>query len=143
MAFLTLTDKNGSFDATLFPKAYEQYKAILANDQIYGFIGKFEQRNDKPSFVVDQVLQNPDDLQPINVTTCHIRIRKEACTQDNLSKLHDLCLENGGPISLRLVVLEDDKKTTIACGRAFNVSYTDNFTRMVKEQVPIEGIWFD
>ena len=110
---------------------------------VYGFIGKFEQRNDKPSFVVDQVLQNPDDLQPINVTTCHIRIRKEACTQDNLSKLHDLCLENGGPISLRLVVLEDDKKTTIACGRAFNVSYTDNFTRMVKEQVPIEGIWFD
>ncbi len=143
MAFLTLTTKEGSCEAALFSKTYEQYKSVLEKDKIYGFVGKFDRRGEKVSFTIDELLQNPDDLKPINVSACHIRLHKNACTQANLEKLHDACLENNGPNDLFLVIDEGGSATTIACGRAFSVAYTPQFISTVKEKLPIEGIWFD
>lgn len=139
MAFLTLTDKNTSFEATMFPKTFEQYRSILSADQIYGFTGKFDKRDDKFSFLIEKVLQDPNQLEPEAVSVCHIELSRDCCTDQNLEALHDLCLENEGRLRLQLTLGD----TTIVAGPAFNVSYNNDWAASVKERIPVGDIWFD
>ncbi|MCH3907411.1 MAG: DNA polymerase III subunit alpha [Sphaerochaeta sp.] len=147
MAFLTLTDRNASFSATMFPKTYAQYKDILQQDGIYGFTGKFDNSRgmEKLSFLIDKVYQDPNQLPPIAVSECHIEMDKQMCTKDVLEKLHDSCLEYPGQIRLYLTVNDQQRnvKTTIKCGREFSVSYSDVFTTVMKDSLPIESIYYD
>ncbi|MFA7168004.1 MAG: DNA polymerase III subunit alpha, partial [Sphaerochaetaceae bacterium] len=147
MAFLSLTDKNATFSATMFPKTYAQYRDILQQDGIYGFTGKFDNSRgmDKLSFLIDKVYQDPNQLPPIAVSECHIEMDKQSCTKDVLEKLHDNCLEYPGQIRLFLTVNDAEKnvKTTIKCGREFSVSYSDVFTTVMKDSLPIMSIYYD
>lgn len=70
---------------------------------------------------------------------------KQSCTKDVLEKLHDNCLEYSGQIRLFLTVNDAEKnvKTTIKCGREFSVSYSDVFTTVMKDSLPIMSIYYD
>ncbi len=49
MAFLTVQDMFGSFEAVVFPKTYEKYGRILAADMIAVIKGRINMRDDTPS----------------------------------------------------------------------------------------------
>ena len=56
MAFATIEDLTGNFEAVAFNKAYEKFKDILANDVLVAIKGKFSLRDGKrPSIVVDNI----------------------------------------------------------------------------------------
>lgn len=56
MAFATIEDLTGNFEAVVFNKAYEKFKDILANDVLVAIKGKFSLRDGKrPSIVVDNI----------------------------------------------------------------------------------------
>ncbi len=56
MAFLTIEDLTGSFDAVLFSKQYEKYKDMLVKDSLVKIAGKFTVRDDrKPSVTIDKI----------------------------------------------------------------------------------------
>ncbi|NCC63030.1 MAG: DNA polymerase III subunit alpha [Spirochaetia bacterium] len=147
MGFLQLTDKNATFDATLFPKLYEQYRDLLKVDAIYGFIGKFDNSrgNDKVSFLIEQIFEDPNQLSAVAVSRCHIELEKSFCNNDQISLLRDTCLSYGGPCELFLHFQQEgeDVGMCVACGREFGVRYSDAFVDAVKENPAILNIWFD
>ena len=59
MASMTLTNYQGSMEAVIFPKDYERYDEKLADDQIYGFVGRFEVRKDRGDmqFVISTICE--------------------------------------------------------------------------------------
>jgi len=147
MAFLSLTDKNATFSATMFPKTYAQYKDSLQVDGIYGFSGKFDKSRgiDKLSFLISTVYKDPTQLPRSAVTECHIEMDKLVCTPEVLNTLHDTCLGFLGSLRLFLTIrdTENHTRTTILCGREYSVQFSDEFTSKVKETLPIESMYYN
>ena len=69
MAFLTVEDLTGSYDAVLFSKTYEKFKDMLAKDILVAIKGKFTVRDDRrPSISVDnlEILQRKENEEDLN-----------------------------------------------------------------------------
>ncbi|NBK21165.1 MAG: DNA polymerase III subunit alpha [Spirochaetia bacterium] len=147
MAFLQLTDLNSTFDATLFPKTFEQFKEVLHVDGIYGFTGNFDNSRgeDKISFLIESIYTNPEDLAPMAVTKCHIELLKSFCKPDKMTALRDSCLTWEGNCRVELVIREEEgsEKDIIACGAEFKVRYCDEFAKEIRENPAVLKVWFD
>ena len=57
MAFLTVSDENGSMNFTLFPKVYQKY-ALLTRGNIIKVVGMVEKRLNEYQVIVEKI----DDL---------------------------------------------------------------------------------
>ncbi len=55
MAFVKFMDSKGTFEATLFPKLYEQKKELLEKDELLIIIGNIDTTTEKPSIVVRNI----------------------------------------------------------------------------------------
>jgi DNA polymerase-3 subunit alpha len=147
MGFLQLTDRNATFDATLFPKIFDQYRDILHVDGIYGFVGKFDNSrgNDKISYLIEQVFTDPNQLAPIAVSRCHIELEKSFCNTERIFQLRDTCLSWGGSCTVLLHFTQEGEETgmTVECGREFSTRYCDELETEMKENPAVLQIWFD
>ncbi len=147
MAFLQLTDLNATFDATLFPKTFEQFKEILQVDGIYGFTGNFDNSRGegKVSYLIESIFTNPEDLSPMALTKCHIALEKSFCKPEQMTALRDSCLTWEGSCRVDLIIGEGENpdKDIIACGPEFKVRYCDDFVAEVKKNPAVLKIWFD
>ncbi len=147
MAFLQLIDRNATFDATLFPKIFEQYRDILHVDGIYGFVGKFDNSrgNDKISYLIEQIFEDPNQLAPIAVSRCHIELEKSFCSTEQISHLRDTCLSYGGSCSVLLHFKTEGESMplVVECGREFSVRYCDEIEPALRENPSVLNIWFD
>jgi len=56
MAFLTVEDQEGSFDAVIFSRVFEVAKAFLTTDAIVFLKGQVDTSRDQPSLVVNEVI---------------------------------------------------------------------------------------
>ena len=57
MAFATIEDLTGSFDAIFFNKVYEKYRDDLKADALVSLKGKFSLRDDKPASITVDVME--------------------------------------------------------------------------------------
>jgi DNA polymerase-3 subunit alpha len=55
MMFLKISDYSGSIEAVIFPKAFEQFKQHLVQENCIAVKGQLSMRNDTPSIIVDKV----------------------------------------------------------------------------------------
>lgn len=156
MAFLQLTDFNGSVEAVAFPKVYSESEDLIKVDGILGFKGKFETRQEKLSYVLDAVVK-PEELESEAVREVHIALVKELCTASVLQSIRDICITHKGPCTLLFHIIEEQhdvtenlevsqpvrKETVVRAGRDFAVSYTDNFFSALKEYPAVSDMWFN
>ncbi|MFA6840374.1 MAG: DNA polymerase III subunit alpha [Sphaerochaetaceae bacterium] len=169
MAFLALTDFNGTIDATVFPKTWERIGPQIQVDGIYGFKGKFDNNRDpeKYSFLIDEVV-DPNSLEPEAVREAHISLQKEMCTPVALRELMDLCLSYQGSCSMLLHVSEsfqsqdpapsadeDPSKpqetlqeiqkecAIVQAGREFSVRYSEDFLEELRRLPLVRSAWYN
>lgn len=60
MASMVLTNAQGSIEAVAFPKVWEAYDEKIADEGIYGFVGRFEERQDRGGelqFIISQICE--------------------------------------------------------------------------------------
>ncbi len=62
MAFVKFMDSKGTFEATVFPKLYEQKKELLDSDEMLILIGSVEASADKPNIIVKNMF-SMDNLE--------------------------------------------------------------------------------
>ncbi len=157
MAFLELTDFNGTIEAVAFPKIWNDNEAEIHTDGIYGFKGKFEERQDKVSFLLDAIV-DPASLEPEAVREAHIVLVPPLCTQPALRGIMDTCITYRGSCSLLIHLLEDKEvgdesveedpvtpkgETIIKAGREFAVGYSDDFIAAIRQHQAVSDIWFN
>jgi DNA polymerase-3 subunit alpha len=104
MGFSSLADFNGEVDLTFFPKTWEQYRDKVSVDQVLALRGKLDMSRDRPSFLVDALL-NMDDLSERSWREVHIRLNEgTAEREENLYPLRDCLGEISGSCSVYLHV---------------------------------------
>lgn len=157
MAFLQLSDFNGSIEAVAFPKIWRESEGVVKADGIYGFKGKFETRQDKLSFLLDAIV-DANTLEPEAIREAHLVLVKDLCTQTSLRSVMDTCITYKGNCALLIHVLADEEEaeelteapavrkqeeTVIKAGREFSVGYSDDFISALREQQAVSDIWFN
>lgn len=56
MAFLLIANENGiTLECVVFPKVFDQYKAILSKETVVLISGKIDSKNDKPVIIVEKI----------------------------------------------------------------------------------------
>lgn len=147
MAFLQLTDHNGTFDATLFPDTFEEYRTMLEVDGIYGFVGRFDASRgaQRISYLIERITEDPLTLPPVALRRCHVELEKSFCTPEEMQQIRDSCLTYSGNCELILHFKEEGKvlDQSIACGREFAVSCSKDLERELKQNPAVLRIWFD
>jgi DNA polymerase-3 subunit alpha len=170
MGFLTLVDKNGTIDATIFSDGWERYKDLLAADSIHGFTGKFDNKRgmDKISFLIDEVV-DPSQLPPVALKNCFIKVNQTIAqsNMDYLTQLRDLLVthaDGNGTIQVDLLFQKDNssariedetyteedeqqesptEETKIICGPEFSISYNEGFSQEAKQIPVVTDVWFN
>ena len=158
MAFLQLSDFNGSVEAVAFPKVWKECEATVRADGIYGFKGKLEERQDKLSYVLESVV-DPESLEPQAIREAHMVLVKDLCTQTTLRNIVDTCITYRGNCTLIDHLNEDNsieeepgedqpegapkEETAIRAGREFSVAYSDEFIASLKTHQAVSDIWFN
>lgn len=157
MAFLQLSDFNGSIEAVAFPKTWKECENRVRAEGIFGFKGKFESRQDKLSFILESVVE-PESLEPQALREAHMVLVKNLCTQTALRAIVDTCITYQGNCSLSIHLLEDEaseedvseentdptgEETVIKAGREFSVAYSEDFMASLREHQAVSDIWFN
>ncbi|HCS35898.1 MAG TPA: DNA polymerase III subunit alpha [Sphaerochaeta sp.] len=158
MAFLQLSDFNGTIEAVAFPKIWKECEGNVKTDGIFGFKGKFETRQDKLSFLLDAVV-DPKQLEPEAIREAHVVLVKDLCTQTSLRSIMDTCITYKGVCSLLIHLLAESKdteevaegtgqavrtdETIVKAGREFSVGYSDDFISALREHQAVSDIWFN
>jgi DNA polymerase-3 subunit alpha len=146
MAFLELSDFNGSIEAVAFPKTWQQIASEIRVDSIYGITGRFEKKDGKLSFIVERVV-HPADLEPEAIKEANLVLIEQLCTKQALQTVVDTCITYSGPCTLNIHLITDvnkkeGKKTLIKAGRDFSVACSKDFIDALKEQPAVSDIWF-
>ena len=128
MAFGSLADYNGEIDLVFFEKIWESRRDTLAEEDQVILKGQLDNKRDKPSFRVMEIL-NPDKL-PLPYREIHIRLQERAAAQEEeLYPLRDYLMENPGSCSVYIHVPIQDGEAVIRTA-----------TQMLANQAHIDGI---
>lgn len=153
MAFLQLTDFNGSVEAVVFPDVWNKRSLDLRVDAIFGFKGKFERRQQRLSFVVEEIVE-AESLEPNGVKEVHIELIKSLCSDEVLRLILDTCITHKGNCSLYLHLIDEKRKennnngtpskreTLIKAGSDFNVAYSEKLIKELEELQAVSEIWY-
>ncbi len=104
LEFLTIQTDTGDTEAVIFSRAYETLGGKTEVDGIYGFKGKFDNKDGKLSFIINDIV-SPHDLKPIAVESVHIMLKKDASiTKENLGDLRQVLSDNEGKTAVLLSI---------------------------------------
>ncbi len=104
LAFLTIQTDTGDTEAVIFPKSYEALSGRIEADGIYGFLGKFDRKDGKISFIINDIV-SAKELKPIAVNRVHIKLKASApITKEGLEELRKVLAENEGKTSVLLSI---------------------------------------
>lgn len=140
LSFLTLQTKEGEIEAAIFSKAYEKLQGKTEVDNIYGFIGRFDYKNDKHTFIISDVVA-PQDLKPLAVDFLNIRIKKNvSIDKESLSELYSVLINNHGPLPVHLSISGNRCEELILTSRE-GINYSHNLYQMLTNLNVVEKVW--
>ena len=140
LLFLTIQTKEGDTEAAVFTKAYEKLEGRTEVDGIYGFIGKFEKREDNMSFIISDILP-PSSLEPTAVTRLNIRLTASAdISREGLRELLEIMTRNEGnvPVSLFIDGIDDEELKLKSIN---NLQYSQNLYNELSSLDVVEKVW--
>lgn len=131
MGFGTLQDETGSVEFVVFPKAFAQAKEHLVKDKVVLIKGKVEDREDKPTFLVD-VVKAPDidEIDELNndENTFELEIPR-GTSKDALLEIGALLKSHHGEHSLILLIPNG------AQAKRMKLPYTVDWNKELQEKV--------
>ncbi|MFA6507094.1 MAG: DNA polymerase III subunit alpha, partial [Treponemataceae bacterium] len=96
MGFGSLSDFNGDIDLVFFPEVWEKNRDHLAVDSVIALKGKVDNGREKPSFLVDAVV-DVEALAEKSYREIHVRLSAGAAeNEETLYPLRDFLFENTG-----------------------------------------------
>jgi DNA polymerase III subunit alpha len=96
MSFLTISDASGETDAVVFPSVYKQYGHVLGQGKMALLEGKFDEREGKSQFIVQQVLDLEKEAEKKPVL--YLRITKETDSAGKMNELKALLKKHHGAV---------------------------------------------
>ena len=114
MAYVTLEDMAGSFEAIVFPKSYERYRELLEEDKIIWMQGRISADDERDSQLICESVSPMNEEKPREIW---VRLENKAVYQEQAGYLRDIIFRQPG--SDQLVVYLNQEKAVKREG-AFN-----------------------
>lgn len=114
MAFLTLSDASGETEAVVFPTVYKQYGHVLKQGGMALLEGKFDERDGRSQFIVQQVLDLEKEAQKSGQKkpVLYLRIAKSADSAGKMNELKALLKKHHGTVPV-IVYNEENEKSML------------------------------
>jgi DNA polymerase III subunit alpha len=114
MAFLTLSDASGETEAVVFPTVYKQYGHVLKQGGMALLEGKFDERDGRSQFIVQQVLDLEKEAQKNGQKkpVLYLRIAKGADSAGKMDELKALLKKHHGTVPV-IVYNEENEKSML------------------------------
>ncbi len=141
MGFGSLSDFNGEVDVTFFPKTWEQCRDKISVDQVAALRGKLDKSRDRPSFLVDALL-NIDDLSERSWREVHIRLNEgTADREENLYPLRDCLGDISGSCSVYLHVPTISGEGIVKASAQINASADQTTLETIGACTGVAEVW--
>ncbi len=105
-AVLTISDGDNAMEALLYTDAYERYRHILSEDEVFSFVGKGrkDQKTEKISLIVDSVKTLPE-VRIESQAPLVVRVNEMADIEELAKRFAEAATdEKGVPVRLELIV---------------------------------------
>jgi DNA polymerase III subunit alpha len=113
MAFLTLSDASGETEAVVFPTVYKQYGHVLKQGGMALLEGKFDERDGRSQFIVQQVLDLEKEAKNgQKKPVLYLRIAKGADSAGKMNELKALLKKHQGTVPV-IVYNEENEKSML------------------------------
>ena len=141
MGFASLGDYRGDMDLTFFSEAWERYRDRLAVDSIIAVKGKVDRSRERPSFLVDTLL-DVDNLAEKSYREVHIRLEKDAAErEESLEALRDYLFENSGPCEVYIHVPLSGKEAVIRTASQISASADGGALETLGSCAGVQEVW--
>ncbi len=120
MAFVRFMDLEGIFEATVFPKIYENKKELLEGDELLIVIGNLDTTTEKPSLIAQTILTLEELEKYIDGIELFITSRDD---REKLQKIKELLLEHKGTQQLLIRFLKGNSLYHIHSMLTINASF--------------------
>ncbi len=108
MAFISVEDKYDSINVTIFPKVYNENRAIIAVGKIVLIRGRVTEMDDRPSEIVCDSIESAETLKNISgVDYTKLYIRIPTYNLQQLNTINSLLDDTGAEV---IIYCEDSKK---------------------------------
>jgi len=108
MAFVTVSDESGEMEAVVFPNVYSRFSEQLQTGTVLLLQGRIDFRNERPQFIVKQVL-SPKEIKENN-RALYLKINRQHSAAGKLQNLKTILRRHSGPHWVFLYY-EEEKKT--------------------------------
>ena len=140
MAFAKLSDIDGQFDLTFFPKVWEQLKMQITDGGVYALKGKVDGSRDTPSFNVEAI-ENAQDLENHSAQSVHIQMDASFTSEAALTKLKDFLFDKMGSCSVYFHIDTGKNPFVVKASSQINVSATPEVIKELKEIDYVKDVW--
>ncbi|CAM2070639.1 DNA polymerase III subunit alpha [Sulfidibacter corallicola] len=137
MAFLTLEDFYGVADVVVFPKSYEKFKHLLADEALLVIKGRVDFRNDKPSVQLQEAWELTE-WEAKRVRSCVFQFDASEVDAGLLSRLHQELKGSPGECQVYFEVQVDGKYKTVIKPQSLNVEPGSALSRFTQENGKIK-----
>ncbi|MBT2660505.1 DNA polymerase III subunit alpha [Bacillus sp. ISL-45] len=129
MAFLTISDASGETDAVVFPAVYKQYGNVLGQGKMALLEGKFDEREGKSQFIVNQVIDL--DREARKEPVLYLRIAKGTDSAGKMNELKALLKKHHGAVPV--IVYNEETEKSLLLPNEFSVSTEQGSIRELKK----------
>lgn len=131
MAFLTLSDSSGETEAVVFPAVYKQYGHVLTHGKMALLEGKFDQREGKSQFVVQNVLDLEKEAAKVQEKkpVLYLRIAKQSDAVGTMNQLKALLKKYHGATPVIIYNEESEKSMLLPNEMSVNIT-EDSMTEL-------------
>jgi len=131
MAFVTLEDFEGSYEAIFFKRPYEDCRAFISEEHVLWMKGRVNSSNGDCKFIVDQAMPI-EEFRIKHTKTIRLSFPAELVDQKTVKTLKAIISSHKGSCRLCIQMkTEDDGTILLETGKDFRVKATDEFLRKI------------
>ncbi len=139
-AVLTISDGDNSMEAVLYTDAYERYRQILTEDEVFAFVGKGrkDQKTEKISLIVDSV-KTLTEVRIESQSPLIVRINEKADIAELAKWFTEAATEEKG-VPVRLELIAGKRRGTANFIKPVNP--TDHLVQMLRTTVGVVSAFY-
>ena len=139
-AVLTISDGDNSMEAVLYTDAYERYRQILTEDEVFAFVGKGrkDQKTEKISLIVDSV-KTLTEVRIESQSPLIVRINEKADIADIAKWFTEAATEEKG-VPVRLELIAGKRRGTAYFIKPVNP--TDHLVQMLRTTAGVVSAFY-
>ena len=140
MSFGKISDFDGEFECTFFPKVWGTLRNQLESGNVYAFRGKVDSSRESPTFLIDAI-EDIKELESKAIQAIHITIDPNSFNDANINQLSDFLFDKSGNCSLYLHIDTGNNPYVVKINNQIRMNATDENLKQLRELTLVKNIW--